>query len=599
MKFIFYFLLFILLFPIIHLTAAISYDVKFEGQIPPETLTLLKSASQLVSLQKSPPNTSAALRHRAEMDIPNLLKVLQSQAYYNATVTLTDDFDTSPAVIFFHINPGPVYPLVTFQLIAAPCEQDTEQRTPTSQKFPIEKIRLKSLGIELGRPAFPKTILDAEDKLLLYMAKKGYPLATIKKREVVADQSIQSISVTLIVDSGPPAYFGLTTITGQKNIHNDFFLKKIFWKEGELYDPAKVEKTQRALEASRLFSSINISHGEELTSNAELPMMIEVVESKHRSIGFGVSYTTIWGAGINFEWENRNIRNLGEKLSFNSDLRELLKKTTLRYVKPDFLRPSQDLILQTELQHEKTKGWTESSYSLSGSIERQLNARLRFSYGAMYKRLRDTHAAVNGAYNLFKIPLYLRWSTADDLLDPTRGITVNLKVIPSLQLIKKPFGYCVNLCTASFYHSLTKNHQYILALRASAGSIMGSSRHMIPTSERFYEGTENSLRGYRYMTVSPLNEHHKPIGGRSLAALTTELRGRMTENFGWVAFYDVGNVYEALLPELNRKLFTSIGCGVRYYTPVGPLRFDIAFPLSPRRHLDRRFQIYLSIGQAF
>lgn len=585
---IFYFLI-ILFLPLATIEAMDSYVVKFEGDIPEETLVLLKSTSKLVGLESSPPATSAGLEHRAEADIPNFLKVLQSQAFYNARVQLAYNFEITPAVVTVQIHTGPVYPLAEFNIISA----------AESHSFSYDSIGLSEIGITLGRPALPINILEAEEFLLLLMERKGFPLAVIKKKDVIADQATQSLSVTLHVDSGPRAFFGPTTITGQKHILDAFFEKKIFWKEGESYDPLKVQETQRALEASGLFSSINITHADEVTSDAELPMEVELVESKHRSIGFGLTYTSIWGFGANFEWQNRNFRNVGEKLSFNSDIRQLMQETTLLYVKPDFLRRGQDLLWLAELQHETTKGFTESSYSLSGTIERQLNKQFRFSYGGLYKRLRDTHAVKDGNYNLFKTPIHLRWSNANNLLDPSEGSTVSLRVIPSFQFTDRKFAYCINLITGSHYLSLTRDSRYVFAIRSSLGSILGSSKHTIPASERFYEGTENSLRGYRYLTVSPLNKHHKPIGGRSLMTCTAELRVRATEEFGWVLFYDAGNVYESPVPQFDRKLLTSTGIGLRYHTPVGPLRLDVAFPLQPRKHLDHRFQIYLSVGQAF
>jgi translocation and assembly module TamA len=216
----------------------------------------------------------------------------------------------------------------------------------------------------------------------------------------------------------------------------------------------------------------------------------------------------------------------------------------------------------------------------------------------MYKRLLDTHSDGNGLYNLFKIPMHVRWSNANSVLEPTEGATINFRAIPTLHFPKHPFAYCINTLTTSFYKSLTTDNSYVFASKMLLGSIWGSSRRMIPASERFYEGTENTLRGYRFMTVSPLH-HHKPIGGRSMLIFSEELRVKATETLGWALFYDLGNVYSNAFPELNQKWLQSVGWGLRYHTPVGPLRLDFAVPLNRRRHLDYRFQIYLSIGQAF
>ena len=79
-----------------------------------------------------------------------------------------------------------------------------------------------------------------------------------------------------------------------------------------------------------------------------------------------------------------------------------------------------------------------------------------------------------------------------------------------------------------------------------------------------------------------------------------EIRTRAQNGIGWVAFYDIGNVYRHVVPDPHRRPFLrSVGIGARYSTPIGPLRLDIAFPLNRRRHIDPLFQLYFSIGQAF
>lgn len=195
--------------------------------------------------------------------------------------------------------------------------------------------------------------------------------------------------------------------------------------------------------------------------------------------------------------------------------------------------------------------------------------------------------------------MQLMWTKTNSLLDPTSGNMVHFKTIPTLQTLGSFFSYTTHLLTTAAYQPLDAKHRFVLAGKASFGSIWGASKHAIPPSERLYAGSDTLLRGYRYLTVSPIGFDHKPIGGRSMMVYSLELRMRVYDPFGVVAFYDIGNVYGQSVPQFDHKQLQSAGIGLRYYTPVGPLRLDIAFPFNPRAHLDNSFQIYFSIGQAF
>lgn len=567
------------------LMALDSYLVEFDVEIPEESLCLIKSTSQLVALQKTPPSTLPGLKHRAEADVENIIKVLHSLAYYNARVHFDYHFDESPPRITVKIIPGPVYPFEEFLIV--------------SKHGEFDRISPKELGIMIGSPAYPKQIIEAEDRLFSILEREGYPLAEILEREVYADQTKQAIIVVLHLDQGPRGYFGDTTIIGNATVREEFFKKKLVWCHGDLYDPCKVQKTYREIEGSGLFSTISISHASKVDATGLLPMTIEVAEAKHRSVAWGLAYATQRGPGLSAEWEHRNIRGLGERLRFDIDLWPDDQEARVLYVKPDFLKRAQDLMWLTAYQHETTKGYTETSISLSGTLERRFSDCLRFSYGIMYKWLRDTRSDVNGVYNLLKAPLQLRWKRTNNLIDPTHGYTVNLKIIPTAELLAPQFGYCINTFTMTGYQPVTEDHRVVLAGKFTIGSIWGSSRRSIPSSERFYEGSESCLRGYRYQTVSPLRHHDKPIGGRSMTLYSLELRVRATESFGWVTFYDFGNVYTQIVPQFSKKILQAVGFGIRYHTPVGPLRLDFAVPLNRRPQLDSRYQIYLSIGQAF
>ena len=143
----------------------------------------------------------------------------------------------------------------------------------------------------------------------------------------------------------------------------------------------------------------------------------------------------------------------------------------------------------------------------------------------------------------------------------------------------------------------------VLALRALAGLAAGASEFSLPPDQRFYAGGSGTIRGYRYQAVGPLFPNGNPVGGTAIQAGTVEYRQRIGTNFGTAVFVDGGNVSKNLSP-FNGQLRFGTGVGARYYTPIGPIRLDIAFPIQ-RRHgrdvqnPDDAFEIYIGLGQAF
>lgn len=575
---------------IVHAETNYAYNVEFTGIYDGDTRCLLIDESQLVSLADNPPLTAAGLQLRIDNDIEVLLKVLQSKAYYNASIKAEVDFTATPIPIELVITSGPIYTFSAFNIIPETNTEDCFQACQT--------ISLADIGIEIGATAYPASIIEAEEDLLSILEKNGYPLAKLGKREVLADITTNTIQVNIPLDCGRQAFFGGTDVSGNCSLLPVFFCRKIAWCEGELYNPALVQRTLNSLEHSGLFSSIDITHSDTVDEDGNLAMHIAIEEAKRRSIGFGLGYSTDLGFGANAEWEHRNISGRGDKISLVSNIWQIKQEGYVRYMLPDFLRPRQDLILVAEAEHEAIKAYREVSMSFSGIIERQINDKLRVSGGLMFTRLRNTHSDNNRTFSLVKIPMQYYWNGADRLMDPSLGIIVHYKLTPTMQTEKPCFFYTTQWLSTTTYLPMDRNRKFILAGRATFGSIAGAPLLSLPPSERLYAGSDNILRGYHYMTVSPIVDG-KPIGGRSLMAFSLEARMRVWDPFGLVLFYDVGNVYKSAWPQFNHRQLQSAGFGLRYHTPVGPIRLDVAFPFNRRKHLDNYFQVYFSIGQSF
>jgi translocation and assembly module TamA len=139
----------------------------------------------------------------------------------------------------------------------------------------------------------------------------------------------------------------------------------------------------------------------------------------------------------------------------------------------------------------------------------------------------------------------------------------------------------------------------VLAQQIMVDSIISTDLDAVPVPKRVLGGSDQDLRGYKYHSVSPLHHHHRPIGGRSAIFYTFETRFRVSSTIGLVPFFDLGSVYLTPFPKMDEKWFKSVGLGFRYFTFLGPLRLDWAFPLDRRKHIDPKYRILFSIGQTF
>jgi translocation and assembly module TamA len=195
------------------------------------------------------------------------------------------------------------------------------------------------------------------------------------------------------------------------------------------------------------------------------------------------------------------------------------------------------------------------------------------------------------------------------LADARKGLRVSLAITPTFSLGHPSARFVITQLSGSAYFDLQHlglahdPGRSVLAVRALAGLAAGATQFSLPPDQRFYAGGSGTIRGYRYQSVGPTFPDGNPIGGTAINAGTIEFRQRIGLNLGAAVFVDAGNVSRTLNP-LNGDLRIGAGAGVRYYTALGPLRVDLAFPLKRRtgagvQRADDAFEVYIGLGQAF
>ncbi len=583
-----------LLLPIASAHAAVKYTPRIEGVADSKLMSTLKGLSQLFVLKNKPPDTVAGLDQRARDDLDKLRPAVHGAGYWEAELDYSIDEGAKPVTVTITVRPGPLYHLASVDLT-------TPSGTPPP---PLADRSPAAFGLKLGGPALTERIVAAEPLIVEYYANEGRPFAKVTDRKVVLDRATKEMAVTYVVDTGPLVRFGPHTITGLELLDPAYVERRVKWREGDLYDGRRVAQTRKALIDSGLFASATIDLGPPQPDNDEVPMTIVLVERARRSIGVGLYYDTSQGFGSRAYWEHRNLSGGGESLRFQAEVAQQRFAALSRFRKPDVLRPDQDFVAEAELSDDRPDPYDSKKLRLFSGLDRRFDEQLSLGGGLQFETARVTQRALFDEvpsqvnYSLLGVPLYARLDQTDDRLNPSRGHRETLSLTPYAHVA----GINVNFATiqgkGSAYQPLDPDGRYILAGFGGIGSIVGESTNRLPADKRLYVGGGGSVRGFGYQRAGPLGSGNLPTGGVSSLEFGVELRVKITEAIGIVPFFDAGSAYRTTFPNPASELFYGAGLGGRYYSPIGPLRLDVAFPLN-KRPSDSAFQLYISVGQAF
>lgn len=584
----------------------LSYTVSFtvDGADPDgELRTALERASQLVQGADRPVAGSIGLIQRANGDFEQLVGALYENARYAGRVRILLDgrrlSELPPDADLRAAEPVPVQisvkPGQPFRFGEVSIRDADGQAYDTSQD-----------GLVLGAVAKSTVILAAEKALIRRLEGEGHPYAQIVERDVVADHERGVIDVALTVEAGPVAPFGPTAVDGAESVDSDFIAMMAGVPEGETYDPATLTAAARRLRALEVFSSVTVRGSDSLSANGAVPVEVSVAERKHRYLGLGATFSSTDGGGMEAYWGHRNLFGRAEKfrlegsvsgLGSTSEAEDLTYRGAALFEKPGVLGPASKFTSRLEVEQENPDAFRRFSIEGAVGLSYELTPEQTVSAGIVveYAELTDSF---NTDLETITVALPLEYvrDTRDDKLNPSSGTRLALLFEPAHE-INSGASFVKLRAEASAYRALDADKRFVLAGRVAAGSIYGADLANVPANRRFYAGGGGSVRGYGFHDIGPRDAAGQPTGGLSLLETSAELRIQLTDTIGIVPFFDAG-----LVSAGNQFSDTSFkagaGLGLRYLTPFGPLRVDVALPLNKETG-DPDYGLYAGIGQAF
>jgi translocation and assembly module TamA len=576
--------------------------------------TALSDASQLEALKDKAPAGPFALITRAKNDYDRMQTVLQAFGYYQATVAITIDGtavnDTSLAE----------------KLDKVPEGQSVEAKIAIA-KGPLFRLRnitvhgdglppdaIAKLELKPGQPAVASDILGAGTKLLTALEEDGYALAKVDPPVATEDAPALSIDVAFNAATGRRATVGAIRFNGLHDVNENFVRARLLLQQGQLYQPSKIDAARQDLLTLGVFSGVTVKAADAIAPDGSLPVTFDFQERSSHAVGVTGAFSTDLGASAKVSWSDRNLFGNAEQLNLSAAATGLGGtattgigyNVTAQLIKPDFPQRDTSLEFDTAALKQSLEAYDQRAFTAGPSLHRKFGPLWTGSIGITGEREHILQERVGSDFTLVSLPLTANYDSTgliDPTIDPTHGIRAAFIATPTESLGHPTSTFAILQISGSTYFDIgdwlfgAKPGRSVLAFRGLVGSVQGASQFELPPDQRFYGGGSSTIRGFKYQSVGPLFPDLKPIGGTAIDAGTIEYRQRFLESFGAAVFVDGGQVSAGNIP-FSGALRIGTGFGLRYYTPVGPVRLDVALPVNRPPGGDT-FEFYIGLGQAF
>ncbi|MCH7417850.1 autotransporter assembly complex protein TamA [Pseudomonas mosselii] len=509
-------------------------------------------------------------------------KAAQALGYYQARVETevkpAGDKD-KPAQLIIRVEPGePVRLRNVTVRIDGPASELKVFRIPDSK------------ALRPGEQLNHGTYEDAKRLIQNQASRYGFFAGRFERQRLAVDPQAGVADIELVYQSGPRYRLGAVTFGGDAPLDNDLLQRMVSFKPGTPYDSELIAELNNDLQSSGYFDSVRVDAAPTAAVGEDIPVDVRLDTRKPRTLGLGLGFSTDVGPRGKANWTRHWVNPQGHSYGWETELSAPRQNVGLWYDIPLDPPLTDKLRFAGGYQNEEISGTDTLSKLLTVGPEwhSKLPSGWQRVISLKYQREEYRLGDDSGLSNLLMPGVSFSYLRSDNRIDPHNGYRLQF----DLQAAKEGLGSDTNLIHGNVLlkglTTLGKRHR-LLGRVQFGGSATNGYQQNIPPSLRFFAGGDQSVRGYDYQSLSPKNNQGDRIGGRYLVAGSAEYQYSIAEKWRLATFVDQGNSFNSLeFPSLK----TGVGIGVRWVSPVGPLRLDLARALDD----DGGFRLHFSMG---
>ena len=511
------------------------------------------------------------LHRRAEDEIR---LALEPFGFYNPKIstdlTLQDNGDW---LALYVVDAGPQVQLneVSIQVLGA------------GKSDPVFIEMLENTSIRVGEPLSHQAYSRLKNRMQSAAAERGYYHARFERARIYIDREANTAKIDLAYKTGERTKVG--DIRFQESPISENLLSRYpRFSEGDYLDVTRLIDLQSALIDSGYFATVEVLPLIAELQDGEIPIQVSLTPRKRTLYRAGLGYGTDTGARIQLGMDRRYVNSRGHGFNANLRLSEIRNEIVGGYMIPGRDPRTDQYGFRGRFVEENSDTIDSQSYSVGGIWQKQLGDWQRII--TLDLEQEDFTFDQNKQTTLLLIPrVQFNKRIVDDRLNTRKGHSLNVGIAGASDSIVSDISLLQLTVSGKRVDSISENWR--LLTRFDTGAVFTDSFTSVPASLRFYAGGDNSVRGYDYNKLGPLSAKGNVIGGQYLVVGSVEADYMFKPNWRLATFVDVGNAFD----DFSDPIKTSAGVGIRWQSPVGPIRFDLAKPIE-----DSGFRIHFTLG---
>ena len=511
--------------------------------------------------------------HKKAVD--EISAALQPYGYYRPVISSNlEKSETGEWQASYNIDPGPPLRIAEFNFVIS---EEMGQDPEFQQLIEQQALQIGEVFTHLEYESF-------KSDLAKLASERGYFRAVFTERRVEVDLSEYVARIYLNYDGGPRFDFGEVKLR-QDVLRPEFLRRYLPFQQGDPYLLDELIELQQVLNDTDYFQTVEVSPGQVLPDSNQIPIEVALTPRKKNRYQFGLGYGTDTGARTKFGWQKPLINDRGHRFDSELGISELGYSALANYRVP-VLNPRTDQVVYSVGQVKEEFEDSESVLRTFGVSLNHRRGEWRESLSINYQQ-EDFVVGDESGDSTLLIP-GVSWSRTwgGNFINVLDGLRFDISLRGADEGFVSDTDFAQVTANLKFITSLNSTNRIIA--RGGIGSTSTQEFEQLPSSIRFFAGGSQSVRGYAYQSLGPTDDDGEVIGGRYLLTGSIEFEHALNDKWGVALFYDIGNAIDDFGDELER----GAGFGVRWKSPVGPVRVDLANSISD----DQSWRLHINIG---